>query len=97
MNRIPGLLLLLVSTTCTPYAWFRDRVVDSGRSVLALGLIAGVALIEVFAEVKMTSLFYLWTVPAWLGWYLYAARATAAQPSKSYDPSALAGGHKATL
>jgi hypothetical protein len=105
-----GLLLLLVSAACTPYAWLSDeamllpavlaalyRVVDSGRSVLPLGLIAGVALIEVFAEVKMTSLFYLWTVPAWLGWYLYATRATSARPSKSYDPSALADGPKATL
>lgn len=105
-----GLLLLLVSAVCTPYAWFSDeamllpavlaavyRVVDSGRSLLPLGLIAGVALIEVLACVKITSPFYLWTVPAWLGWYLYAVRTTAAQPRKAYDPPPLAEGRKATL
>jgi hypothetical protein len=80
-----GLLLLLVSVLCAPYAWFSDEAVllpavlagiyradDSGRSLLPFGFIAGVALIEVFAEIPMTSLFYLWTVPAWLAWYLYA-------------------------
>jgi hypothetical protein len=105
-----GLLLLLVSAACTPYAWFSDeamllpavlaalyRVVDSGRSLLPLGLIAGVALIEVLAVVKMTSPFYLWTVPAWLAWYLYAGRATAPQSSKSYNSPPLSEGHKATL
>jgi len=104
-----GLLLLLVSAACTPYAWFSDeamllpavlaalyRVVDSGRSLLPIGLIGGVALIEVLAVVKMTSPFYLWTVPAWLAWYLYAVRTTAAQPSKAYDPPPLAEGRKAT-
>jgi len=104
-----GLLLLLVSAACTPYAWFSDeamllpavlaalyRVVDSGRSLLPIGLIGGVALIEVLAVVKMTSPFYLWTVPAWLAWYLYAVRTTARQPSKVYDPPPLAEGRKAT-
>ena len=80
-----GLLALLVSVLCAPYAWFSDEAVllpavlagiyradDSGRSLLPFGFIAGVALIEVFAEIPMTSLFYLWTVPAWLAWYLYA-------------------------
>jgi hypothetical protein len=105
-----GLLLLLISTACTPYSWFSDeaillpavlaalyRVVDSGRSLLPLGLITGVALIEVLAVVKMTSPFYLWTVPAWLAWYLYAGRTTALQPSKSHNSPPVAEGHKATL
>jgi hypothetical protein len=105
-----GLLVLLASAACTPYAWFSDetvllpavlagvyRVVDSRRSLLTLGAIGGVALIEVFAEVKMTSAFYLWTVPAWLAWYLYAFRTTSALPGKAYDPPPLAEGHKATL
>jgi len=80
-----GLMLLLVSATCTPYAWFSDeaillpvvmygiyRAVDSGRSLLPIAIFAGVALIEVLSVVKMTSPFYLWTVPAWFAWYLYA-------------------------
>jgi hypothetical protein len=80
-----GLLVLLVSAACTPYAWFSDeavllpavlagayRAADSGRSLVPIGLIAGVALIEVYAIGHMASAFYLWTVPAWLAWYLYA-------------------------
>lgn len=105
-----GLLLLLVSAACTPYAWFSDeamllpavlaglyRVVDSGRSLLLLGVITGTALVEVLAAVKMTSPFYLWTIPAWFAWYLYAFRATAAQPGKAYDPPPLAEGREAIL
>jgi hypothetical protein len=82
-----GLLLLLVSAACTPYAWFTDeamllpavlsglyRAADSRRSLWPLALIAGVALIEVYAGIQITSMYYLWTVPAWLGWYLYATR-----------------------
>jgi hypothetical protein len=80
-----GLLLLLVSVLCAPYALLTDeamllpavlagiyRADDSGRSLLPFGLVAGVAMIEVFAKIPMTSVFYLWTVPAWLAWYLYA-------------------------
>jgi hypothetical protein len=80
-----GLLLLLVSVMCSPYSFFTDesmllpavlaglyRTADSGRSLLPLGLIAGIALIELFAGVQMVSPFYLWTTPAWLAWYLYA-------------------------
>jgi hypothetical protein len=80
-----GLLLLLVSALCTPYAWFSDeaillpavlaglyRALESQRSLLPLALFGGAALIEVLSVVKMTSPFYLWTVPAWFAWYLYA-------------------------
>jgi hypothetical protein len=92
-----GLLLLLVSALCTPYAWISDeavllpavlaglyRAVDSGRSLLPLALFGGVALIEVLSAVPMTSPFYLWTVPAWIAWYLYTTagkrkKATAAR------------------
>jgi hypothetical protein len=105
-----GLLLLLVSAACTPYAWFSDeaillpavlaglyRVVDSGRSLLPLGVIGGAALVEVLAAVKMTSPFYLWTTPAWLAWYLYAIRSTTAEPSKRCETLPLAEGGGVTL
>jgi len=82
-----GLLLLLVSAMCTPFGWFTDetmvlpavlygiyRAVESRRSLLPLGLVSGVALTEVFAQVQLTSPFYLWTTPAWLAWFLYATR-----------------------
>jgi hypothetical protein len=80
-----GMLLLLVSGTCTPYAWLTDecmllpavlaglyRAVESRRSPLPLLLIAAVSLIEVLSSVQIVSPYFLWTTPAWLGWYLYA-------------------------
>jgi len=80
-----GLLVLLVSVMCAPYALLTDEAVllpailagiyradRSGRSLLPFGLVAGVAMLEVFTEVPMTTMFYLWTTPAWLAWYLYA-------------------------
>jgi hypothetical protein len=82
-----GLLLLLVSAMCAPYAFFTDesmllpavlaglyRAAHSRRSLVPLALIGGVALTEVLAVVKITSPFYIWTTPAWLAWYLYATR-----------------------
>jgi hypothetical protein len=82
-----GLVLLLVSAMCTPFGWLTDEsmllpavlaglyhAADSRRSLLPLGLMAGAALIEVFAQVPIISPFYLWTTPAWLAWYLYATR-----------------------
>ena len=82
-----GLLLLIVSVLCAPYAWFTDEAIllpavlagvyradDAGRSLLPFGLVAGAAMIEVFVKVQMTSGWYVWTVPAWLAWYLYATR-----------------------
>jgi hypothetical protein len=82
-----GLLLLLVSVACAPYAWFSDealllpailsslyRAQDAGRSLIPFGVLAGAALLEVLAGVPMTSPYYLWTTSAWLGWYLYATR-----------------------
>jgi hypothetical protein len=86
-----GLLVLLVSMLCTPYAWFTDesillpavlvgvyRATGAGRSLVPLYLIAGAALIELLAQIQLTTPGYIWTTPAWLGWYLYATRKTSA-------------------
>lgn len=80
-----GSWLLLVSAVCTPYAWFTDeaillpavlagvyRAAVLRRSLVPIVLIAFVALIEVCAFGHIASTHYLWTVPAWLGWYTYA-------------------------
>jgi hypothetical protein len=80
-----GMLVLLVSVVCAPYAFFYDEAIllpavlagvyradGTKRSLLPFALIAGAALVEVMAAVQLTSPFYLWTAPAWLAWYLYA-------------------------
>lgn len=82
-----GMLVLLVSVACAPYAWVSDEAVlmpallagiyraqDAGRSLLPLGIPMGLALTEVALHIQMTSPFYLWTPLAWIGWYLYAFR-----------------------
>jgi hypothetical protein len=80
-----GMLVLLVSAMCTPFGWFTDesmllpavlaglyKAVEMRRSVLPLALFAGASLIEVLASVQIISMYFLWTTPAWLCWYLYA-------------------------
>ena len=80
-----GMLVLLVSVACAPYAFFYDEAIllpavlagiyraeNSRRSLLPSCLIAVAALFEVLADVQIISPFYLWTAPAWLAWYLYA-------------------------
>jgi hypothetical protein len=78
-----GSLLLLISVTAAPYAWFSDEAVllpailfalfsrmRSGRSMIPFSIVMGLALIEVLAGVEMTTGFYLWTAPAWLALWL---------------------------
>jgi len=82
-----GSWVLLVSSACTPYGWFTDeavllpavlvggyRAVDRGRSLIPIAVVAAIALVEVTAFRHIDSTHYLWTVPAWLGWYAYATR-----------------------
>jgi len=84
-----GLLLLLVSVLVAPYAWFSDEAIllpailaglytlrDRGRSAVPFGIIAGIALIEVFFTQDMATFHFIWTAPAWLLWYLHATRRT---------------------
>jgi hypothetical protein len=80
-----GLLLLLISVACAPYAWITDESVllpailaalyqaeDSGRSLLPFGLITGAALFELLRGIWITTPYFVWTAPAWLAWYLFA-------------------------
>jgi hypothetical protein len=97
-----GLLVVLVGVMCAPYAWLTDEAVllpavllgiyrarATGRSLLPIALFAAVALIELYANVRITSWYYTWTAPAWLAWFVYAtqgsvksgARSTEARPS----------------
>jgi hypothetical protein len=80
-----GLVVLLVSVMCAPYAWFTDEAVllpavlvgvyradESGRSLLPFGFLAAAAIVELLASTPIASPYFLWTTPAWLAWYLYA-------------------------
>jgi hypothetical protein len=89
-----GLLVLLVAVLCAPYAWVTDEAVllpavlfgvyrarENRRSLISIALFAAVALVELYADVRITSWYYTWTAPAWLAWYLYAG-------SPKQDPAA---------
>jgi glycosyl transferase family 87 len=80
-----GLLVLLISRLCAPYAWFSDesvilatvltgavRAKKSGYSLWPFGVVGAAALIEVHEAVDIKSPYYMWTTPAWLACYLYA-------------------------
>jgi Glycosyltransferase family 87 len=91
-----GLVLLLVGAFCTPFGWFFDesvllpavltglyRAIKSRRPLWPLAVFAGVALAELLMNVQVISRFYLWTTPAWLGWYLYATGRLSARTAVS--------------
>jgi hypothetical protein len=93
-----GLLVLIVSVLCAPYSLFTDEVVllpamltavyraeNSRRSLIPFGVVAGIALFEVMGNIAISTVFYLWTVPAWLAWYLYATRGKRVSTQES-DP-----------
>jgi hypothetical protein len=100
-----GLLVLLVSVLCTPYGWITDesillpailtglyRVVRQRRSPWPLALVATAGLLEFFvADIKINSIYYLWTTPAWLAWYLYANHTGHAHPEESHPEPVPAG------
>ena len=80
-----GLLVLVVSVACAPYSWYTDQAVllpaivaglneseRSIRSLLLFAVIAGIGLIALVVDIKLTTAFFTWTAPAWLVWYVYA-------------------------
>ena len=79
-----GMLLLMVSVTAAPYSWFSDEAVlfpavlaaiyaaeKTPRFWMLFGLVALGGMVGTIAAIQLPSPFYLWTAPAWLGWYLY--------------------------
>ena len=72
----------------SPDAWFTDEAIvlpailsyglyqtsNAARSLIPYCCVAGVALIEVFANVDISSGLYIWTAPTWFFWYLSASR-----------------------
>jgi hypothetical protein len=82
-----GLLLLIISVGCAPYAWFTDesillvpliagayRATAANRTLLPCALILAVAVTELFKGNWIGTTYYLWTIPAYLLWYIYATR-----------------------
>jgi hypothetical protein len=99
-----GMILLLISVAVAPYAWLTDealllpavlaglyQAVDLRRSTLPLILIVAVAQIEIFNVVRVNSPYYLWTVPAYLAWYLYAAGRIGARAGQARSDAAIGG------
>jgi hypothetical protein len=95
-----GLLVIAVGVVCAPYAWFTDEAVmfpailagiyaaeKSARAWVLLGLITAGCLVGVFREIQLPSAFYLWTAPAWLGWYVYATRSREGALTPAAAPS----------
>lgn len=95
-------LLLLVSLLVAPYSWFTDDVIvlpailglllssrTTNRSLVAWGVLNGIALVAVLIGVPVGSGFYVWTPVAWLVWYTIARRSelgSAAPPQGLVDP-----------
>ena len=55
-----------------PGGGMANAIVGSGVLLALASLVMEVGLV---AGVKLPSPFYLWTAPAWLAWYLFAAAA----------------------
>jgi hypothetical protein len=105
-----GSLLMLVSVLVAPYTWLMDQAVlipallhaaylTRSRSLVAILALASAGMeIGIFRGISLLhSMVYLWTVPVWLVWYLFAVRATGARPHRTYDLPQLAEGRKAML
>jgi hypothetical protein len=83
-----GSRLILVSLLTAPYAWvYDDGIVMPAllhgayltRSRILLAILALASFViegELLCGVKMQSVFYFWTAPTWLLWYLGAAMFT---------------------
>ncbi len=80
-----GSPLMLVSLLCAPYCWLYDQclaipaVLDAAYATRSRVLLIALSLMILVADlelcgVRVISPLWLWTAPAWLGWYLAAAR-----------------------
>ncbi len=80
-----GSLLMLVSIFAAPYCWLFDQCLAIPalmhgayltRSRILLAVLAFSSVVieaELLCGIKVWSIFYLWTAPGWLAWYLLAA------------------------
>ena len=94
-----GSLLMLLSVVVAPYSWFMDQAVllpallhalyrNRSRNIVAiLALLSAAIEFANFRGVPLRSMvFYPWTAPVWLAWYLYAMRRAAHAESDPSEP-----------
>jgi hypothetical protein len=102
-----GSLLMLVSVFVAPYTWFMDQAIlipallyglycTRSRSLVAiLALMSAMIEIEILGGVPLlNSVFYLWTAPAFLVWYVFATRR---EPGKQFGETTLSTEKATTL
>jgi Glycosyltransferase family 87 len=82
-----GALLLCISVLVSPYSWPFDQVLFlpailkvlskpvAKSTVAVLVALSGIAAVMIL-KFSITSPVYVWTGPAWLGWYLWARQRT---------------------
>jgi hypothetical protein len=92
-------ILLPVSVLVAPYCWFIDQsilipaLLHGAYRTRSRTMVAILALLSAAIELQASrnqevlhSVFYLWTAPAWLVWYLYAARTSNEQHARDRTP-----------
>jgi len=78
-----GSLLMLVSLLAAPYCWLYDQclaipaLLDASYTTTSRKMLVTLAALILLADVeicgvRVSSLLYLWTAPAWFVWYLIA-------------------------
>ena len=93
--------LILVSLFAAPYLWFYDQclaipaLLDGAYATRSRKVLAALALLILATDieicfVKITSTLFLWTIPAWLLWFLIARATSAKQPSAAPTPTPIA-------
>ena len=88
-----GSLLVLVSVFVAPFGWIFDQSLaipailfalsrSHSRAVLSLLALIYLAIeIEIVSPFPLASAAYLWTAPAWLGWYVLARAVKRTNPA----------------
>ena len=86
--------IILVSLLAAPYLWFYDQclaipaLLSGAYATRSRKVLAALALLILATDieicfVRISSNLFLWTVPAWLIWYLFARATTREQPTSA--------------
>ena len=86
--------IILVSLLAAPYLWFYDQclaipaLLSGAYATRSRKVLAALALLILATDieicfVRISSNLFLWTVPAWLIWYLFARATSGEQPTSA--------------